>query len=50
MDGKVKVWKVENRELVLSLEGPDEIVVSKSGKIFFFKIIYFSLKIHMYII
>ncbi|CAB4412909.1 unnamed protein product [Rhizophagus irregularis] len=26
MDGKVKVWKVENRELILSLEGPDEIV------------------------
>ncbi|CAG8592719.1 15045_t:CDS:10 [Rhizophagus irregularis] len=26
MDGKVKVWKVENREFILSLEGPDEIV------------------------
>lgn len=32
MDGKVKVWKVENREFILSLEGPDEIVVCESKK------------------
>jgi hypothetical protein len=28
MDGKVKVWKVENGEIILSLEGPDETMVS----------------------
>lgn len=29
MDGKVCVWKVDNGEFVTSVEGPDEVIVSK---------------------